>query len=285
MRNKNFHARIWGARGSLASTCGSMSKYGGNTVCVEVLCGEDRLIFDAGTGLRCLGDKLFTEAIKSDARGEKRKTVNVFFSHCHYDHIEGVPFFAPLFDKKSKVSFWSGHLAGPDKTLRMIKNFLRSPFFPVGPEVFSAKIKYKDFEPLDVLRPVKGVTVRTIPLNHHDNCVGYRINFDGRSICYITDTTHIANKLDEEIIEFVRDSDLMIYDATYTDAEFPQFWNYGHSTWQEGVRISQAANVKRYCIFHHRPSRDDAALDVIAAHCKKQFFRSWVAREGLIIKV
>ncbi len=285
MRNKIFHARIWGARGSLASVCGKTSKYGGNTACVEILCDDDRLIFDAGTGLRCLGDKLSAEAIKADARGEKRKTLNIFFSHCHYDHIEGVPFFSPLFDKKNKVSFWSGHLTGPNKTRRMIKNFLRSPYFPVGPEVFSAKIKYKDFKSQDVLKPVKGVTIETFSLNHHDECIGYRVNFNGRSICYITDTTHIADEPDEKLIEFVRGADLMIYDGTYTDAEFPQFSNYGHSTWQEGVRISKAAKVKRYCIFHHRPSRDDAALDVIAAHCKKQFNRSWAAREGLVIKV
>ena len=167
----------------------------------------------------------------------------------------------------------------------MIENYMSPPFFPVGPEVFSAKLKYKDFEPRDVLRPSKGIVIKTTSLNHHDECIGYRIEFDGRSFCYITDTTHVEGEPDQNLIKFITGSDLMIYDGTYTDREFPQFWNFGHSTWEEGVRLAKAAGVKRYCIFHHRPSRDDNALDAIGAECKKQFPRSYVAREGMKIKI
>lgn len=285
MTKKPFYAHFWGARGTMASDSKATLKYGGNTACVEIVCGDHRLIFDAGSGLRALGDQMMSRLSKSDKAGTKRQTINLFFTHCHYDHISGLPFFAPFFDKKSRVDVWSGHLTGEDKTRRMIENYMSPPYFPVGPEVFSAKLKYRDFDPTDVLRPFKGIVIRTISLNHHDECIGYRIEFDGRSICYITDTTHLVDEPDQNLIKFISDTDLMIYDGTYTDAEFPQFWNFGHSTWEEGVRLSKAAGVKRYCVFHHRPSREDDALDEIGERCKKSFRRSWIAREGLKIKV
>ncbi len=280
-----FKVRFWGARGTMASMAPNTPRYGGNTACVEVNCGSETLILDAGSGLRLLGDEIMKRVKRSDAAGEKRKRLNLLFTHCHYDHISGLPFFAPFFDPKARIDIWSGHLEGPDKTERMVLNYMRPPFFPVGPEVFSAKLRYRDFEPRDVLRPCPGVKVSTMSLDHHDNCVGFRIDFAGRSVCYITDTTHNPEAIDERIVEFVRGTDLMIYDGTYSDAEFPQFWNFGHSTWEEGMRISQAADVKRYCIFHHRPSRSDAALDRIAAQCKAKFRRSYVAYEGLQLKL
>ena len=280
-----FQARFWGARGTLASIAKDTQKYGGNTACVEIKCGDERFVFDAGSGLRGVGESLFKDSVKRDKKGLKRKKLHIFFTHCHYDHISGFPFFAPFFDPKEKISIWSGHLTGPDKTRRMIEEYMKPPFFPVGPTIFSAKLEYKDFEPEDVLRPVKGVKIKTLSLNHHDGCVGYRVEFGGRSICYITDTTHVVGEPDQNIIRFCKDTDLMIYDATYTDEEFPKFWDFGHSTWQEGVRLAKEAGAKRYCMFHHRPSRNDEGLDHIAAECKKIFRRSWVGSEGLKIKV
>ena len=285
MSGQKFKVHIWGARGTLASNSRDTVKYGGNTACVEVSLGEETLIFDAGSGLRGLGEKIQRAAKKADGRSAQTKRLNLFFTHCHYDHISGLPFFAPFFDPHSKIDIWSGHLEGPDKTRRMISDYMRPPYFPVGPEVFSAKIRYRDFEPHDVLKPLSGVVIRTLSLNHHDGCVGYRVEFDGKSFCYITDTTHIPGEPDLRIVEFVKGTDLMIYDGTYTDAEFPQFWNFGHSTWEEGLRLGKEAGVKRYCIFHHRPSRKDDAMEAIEAACKKQFRRSWAAREGQVFKL
>ena len=285
MTKQKFFVKFWGARGTMASTSEDTNRYGGNTACVEVNCGEETLIFDAGSGLRLLGDDLMKRFSKSDKKGVKRKKLHMFFTHCHYDHISGFPFFAPFFDKKSKIDIWSGHLEGENKTERMILNYMRPPFFPVGPEVFLAKLQYRDFEPLDKLTPVRGIRISTLSLDHHDECIGYRVDFDGRSICYITDTTHTLGKPDTRIIEFIRDTDLMIYDGTYTDKEFPLFANFGHSTWEEGLRLAMAANAKRYCIFHHRPSRSDDALDRIDKEAKAIFSKSCAAYEGLTIKV
>ena len=285
MPKQKFFAKFWGARGTMASTSDDTNRYGGNTACVEINCGDETLIFDAGSGLRLLGDDIMKRAVKNDKKDIKRKRLNLFFTHCHYDHISGFPFFAPFFDKKTKIDIWSGHLTGEDKTERMILSYMRPPFFPVGPEVFAAKLRYRDFEPQDQLKPAKGIKVSTLSLNHHDECIGYRVDFDDRSICYITDTTHILGSPDTRIIEFCRDTDLMIYDGTYTDSEFPQFANFGHSTWQEGQRLAKTAKAKRYCIFHHRPSRTDKALDKIEKQARAKFAKSWAAHEGLVIKV
>ena len=280
-----FSAKIWGARGTLASDSKSTVRYGGNTACVEVTCGDQRLIFDAGSGLRAIGDALMKEAKQLDRKGQPRKHVHLLFTHCHYDHISGLPFFAPFFDPNATIDIWSGHLDGSNKTRKMVENYMKPPYFPVGPEVFSADVTYRDFDVHDVLKPIPDVVIKTLPLNHHDNCVGYRVEFDNRSICYITDITHIIGEPDQGIIDFVNGTDLMIYDGTYTDEEFPMFWNFGHSTWEEGVRLCKAAGVKRYCVFHHRPSRSDDELDRIADECRQVFKRSWFGYEGLIIRV
>jgi phosphoribosyl 1,2-cyclic phosphodiesterase len=280
-----FSAKIWGARGTLASDSKSTVRYGGNTACIEITCGDAQLLFDAGSGLRAIGDLIVKQARKRKKTGLKRQNLDLFFTHCHYDHISGLPFFAPFFDPDTRIDIWSGHLTGPDKTRRMIENYMSPPYFPVGPEVFTANIQYRDFEIHDVLSPAKGVVIKTMSLNHHDGCVGYRIEFDNRSICYITDTTHVVGQPDQDIINFVDGTDLMIYDGTYTDSEFPAFWNFGHSTWEEGVRLAKTARVKRYCVFHHRPNRSDDDLDKIAEQCKQVFRRSWVGFEGLKISV
>ncbi len=286
MSGKPFTVKFWGARGTLSSLSDKTNIYGGNTACVEVRCGDDILILDAGSGLQILGEDLVRRLKRAKGKAAtKLKNLNLFFTHCHYDHISGFPFFAPFFNPDVSINVWSGHLEGPDKTRNMIQDYMKPPFFPVGPEVFGANLTYRDFEPQDTLRPVKGVKISTMSLNHHDECVGYRIDFDGRSVCYITDTTHIPGEPDMRIVDMCRDTHLMIYDGTYTDAEFPAFWNFGHSTWEEGIRLAKMAGAKRYAIFHHRPSRTDKALAAIEKNCQKEFRRSWAAREGQVIKL
>lgn len=286
MTGKPFSIKFWGARGTLSSLSNRTDNYGGNTACVEMRCGDEVLIFDAGSGLQLLGEDLVKRLGKADGEAAKKlQKLNMFFTHCHYDHISAFPFFAPFFNPKATVDVWSGHLEGPDKTREMIRDYMRPPFFPVGPDVFAATLNWRDFEPEDTLDAVSNVKISTMSLNHHDGCIGYRVDFDGRSACYITDTTHVPGEPDMRIVEFCRDTDLMIYDGTYTDEEFPTFWNFGHSTWEEGVRLAKMAGAKRYAIFHHRPSRTDRALASIERKCRNVFKRSWAASEGQVIKL
>lgn len=273
---EEFNIRFWGVRGSIACPGQDTVRYGGNTSCLEVDCGGKRLIFDAGTGLRMLGESLASQngAVEGD----------IFLSHTHLDHINGIPFFKPFYVRGNKFTVWAGHLL-PDFTLKqVVDGMMSAPLFPVPAEIFGAQVDYCDFTAGEMLEPCEGVVIETAPLNHPDRATGYRIAFGGRVACYITDTGHVEGERDEALVSFVKDADMMIYDSTYTDDEFPRHKDYGHSTWQEGVRIADAAAVKTLVIFHHDPSHDDDFMDRVAREAEAVRPGTIVAREGMVLQ-
>lgn len=273
---KKFTVRFWGVRGSIACPGQETVRYGGNTSCLEVFCGGKRLIFDAGTGLRPLGDTL--------GSGNGPVQGDIFLSHTHFDHICGIPFFKPFYVKGNKFRVWAGHLM-PKYTLQeVLANMMVEPLFPVPSKIFEPQVEYLDFRSGDELNPFGGVVIKTAPLNHPDRATGYRVEFEGRSMCYITDTGHVEGQRDEALVSFVRDADLMVYDSTYTDEEFPRYRDYGHSTWQEGVRVAAEAGVKRAVIFHHDPAHDDIFMDRISAEAEAMRPGTVVAREGMVLE-
>lgn len=271
-KQRQFLVRFWGVRGSIACPGPQYARYGGNTSCIEVRLGERVIIFDAGTGLRPLGISLIQEA-PLDA--------DIFLTHTHVDHIHGIPFFAPFFSPKNRFRVWAGHLA-PRLTLKhVLCKYMAEPLFPVPPDIFAAKVDYSDFEAGETLFPAPGAVLRTTALNHPQGATAYRLEDAGRSFCYVTDTEHVEGVLDERILTLVKDADVMVYDATYTDNEYPQFRGWGHSTWQEGMRLADAAKVKRLVIFHHDPSHDDDAMDKIMAGAEAARPGTLVAHEGM----
>ena len=138
-------------------------------------------------------------------------------------------------------------------TKEMLKGFMRPPWFPVQIEICRANITCHDFRARDVLTPRDGVTIRTNSLNHPGNSIGYRIEWGGRAVALITDTEHVEGQLDPHVLELIANADLVIYDCTYTDAEMERFRGYGHSTWEQGVRLCEAAGARRLALFHHDP--------------------------------
>jgi phosphoribosyl 1,2-cyclic phosphodiesterase len=265
--------RFWGVRGSVACPGERCARYGGNTSCVEIRVGDRLFIFDAGTGLRDLGLSLPTDApIDAD----------LFLTHTHMDHIAGVPFFAPFFDARHRFRLWSGHLQ-EQNLHNVLRSFMAAPLFPVPPEVFSATLEWNDFHAGATLHPRDGVVVRTAPLNHPNGATGYRLEAEGRSVCYVTDTEHVIGELDQNVLDLVQNADVMIYDSTYTDAEYPAHEGWGHSTWQEGCRVAEAANVGQMVIFHHDPAHDDAFMDKVASRAATMRPGTVVAREGDVI--
>jgi len=272
-QDADFSLRFWGVRGSIACPGPGTVRYGGNTSCLEVRCGPHLLILDAGTGLRGLDEALGDKAIDAD----------LLMTHTHLDHVCGWPYFTALTHPQTRLAAWSGHLKAPHTLESVLDRFLRDPVTPVRRETMKAAIAWKTFTLGDTLEPRPGITVRTAPLNHPNGAAGYRIEFGGRSICYITDTEHVPGEPDRNILDLIAGADIVVYDATYTDAEFPRFVTWGHSTWQEGVRLCDAAGVKTYVVFHHDPSHDDDAMDAIAAELEVMRPGSVVAREGMVL--
>ncbi|HUG79616.1 MAG TPA: MBL fold metallo-hydrolase [Burkholderiales bacterium] len=271
----DFSVRFWGVRGSIACSGPRTARYGGNTSSLEVRCGERLLLFDAGTGIRYLGHSLdASQPIDAD----------LFFTHTHFDHVCGLPFFRPFFEPANRWRLWAGHLAGGMTLRRVMNEFMMSPLFPVPPEVFRAEIAYRDFAAGDTLSPGPGIRLRSIALNHPDGATGYRIECGGRSLCYLTDTEHVPGSLDRGILELIAGADLVIYDCMYTDDEYPRYVGWGHSTWQEGVRLCRAAGARRLAVFHHDPDHDDDMLDAIAREVNKTLPGSVVAAEGMLLE-
>jgi phosphoribosyl 1,2-cyclic phosphodiesterase len=271
-----FLVRIWGARGSLPPPAAENCTFGSDTCCVEMRCGPHVLIFDAGTGAGQLGLALQKEGVCD---------FDLYFSHCHFDHIAGLPFIKPLYDAAVTARLHAGHFLDATTCREMADLFMGPPFFPVTPQQFRAAIDYRDFRPPDRLSPHPGLEIATHRLNHPNGAVGYRVAWGGRAACYVTDVEHDPDKPDAALIEFIAGADVLIYDCSYTDAEFATARGYGHSTWEEGVRLCRAAGVARLVIFHHRPGRDDAALALIEAEAQAVFPGAMVARTGLEIAV
>lgn len=272
----DFFVRFWGVRGSIATPGPETRRYGGNTSCLEIRCGGRALVFDAGTGLRYLGQQLVREGPLD---------LDLYLTHTHFDHVCGLPFFVPFFIKGNKFRLWAGHLKSRDLTVRyVISELMYSPLFPVPPEIFAAEIEYNDFDAGESLHPMADVTVRTAALNHPDSATGYRVEYGGKSICYLTDTQHAPGQPDQNILGLIDGADLVIYDATYTDEEFAARSDWGHSTWEEGVRLCDAAGAKTFVVFHHDPDHTDDFMDRVADDVEQKRPGSIVAREGMILR-
>jgi phosphoribosyl 1,2-cyclic phosphodiesterase len=263
---------FWGVRGSIAVAAKSHSRYGGNTSCIEVGVGDEVIILDAGTGIRSLGAELLRKDVR---RG------TILLSHTHWDHIQGFPFFSPAFDPKRSFRILAGHLPASVGGIRtVLAGQMAEPNFPVPLEIMRGSLTFEDFSAGDKFELLPGVTVRTTSLNHPNGATGYRIEHEGASVCYVTDTEHVPGKLDENVLGLIEGTDLLIYDSTYTDEEFPSKIGWGHSTWQEAVRLSKAGKVKKLAIFHHEPDHDDRFMKKVEAQAAKMHPSSFVAREG-----
>ena len=275
LQTDDFQVRFWGVRGSISVSDRDSIRYGGNTSCLEIRCGDRLLIFDAGSGLRYLGNKMVTSGDAVDA--------DIFLTHTHYDHICGIPFFKPFFNPQNTFRMWAGHLL-PETDLRgVLCSLMTSPLFPVPLEIFQSKIEFHDFMIGDSLSAGGDVVVRTAALNHPDGATGYRIEYDGRAICYLTDTEHVAGELDQTILQLIDGADIVIYDSMFTEDEYKNCVGWGHSTWEAGADLCDAAGVPQFVIFHHDPDHDDAFMDKIAAAAEQRRPGTLVAQEGMVL--
>lgn len=275
MQKVSMRIRFWGVRGSIACPGPETIRYGGNTPCIEVRCGDHVLIFDAGTGLRASGNSLI--------KNPKIRAIDIFLTHCHLDHVVGLPFFAPFFAEGYKIRVWAGNLLPDANVEQVMRKLMSSPLFPVEVEIFKAAIEFHDFKSGDVLRPYDGVTIQTAALDHPDGASGYRLEYEGRTFALVSDTEGFPGKRDRELVSLARQADLVVYDATFTEHEISSRMGWGHSTWERGVRLAEEAGAKQLCLFHHDPSHDDDFMDALAAEANDVRPGTIAAREGQII--
>ncbi|ERT04374.1 metallo-beta-lactamase superfamily protein [Lyngbya aestuarii BL J] len=279
-QNQQFTIHFWGVRGSIACPGAETVRYGGNTSCIEMRVGTERLIFDGGTGLRVLGQSLMSQL---------PVTAHLFFTHAHWDHIQGFPFFTPAFVPKNTFYIYGAVAPNGSTVQQRLNDQMLHPNFPVPLQTMGAVMKFFDINIGQTLEIGDGVKVETALLNHPGEAVGYRINWNGYAAAYVSDTEHFPDGLDDNVLFLARNADVLIYDATYTDEEYysekTSKVGWGHSTWQEAVKVAKAANVKRLVIFHHDPLHNDDFLDQVGEQVAQRFPNSLMAREGLSIQL
>lgn len=262
--------RFLGVRGSIA-TPGAEKSAGGNTACVEVCAGDTRIILDAGTGLRTLGDERM-------AKGPRHSTI--LLSHLHWDHVAGLPFFTPIYVPGHRVEIASG----PNGVMPhddAIRSLFRAPFFPVDYADLQNQISTRELRANDKFT-IGDITITMAKLNHPDPVYGFRLEHGGHSIVYATDTEHFAC-VDPTLKKLAAGADILIYDAQYTPEEYPTKVGWGHSTWLAGAELARAAGVPQLVLFHHDPNRSDAQLAAIEAEAAAHLPGTVAAREGMIL--
>ncbi len=265
----HFH----GVRGSIAAPGVTTARVGGNTSCVEVLAGDNRIVFDAGTGLRGLGDRLI-------ASGPSATTL--LLSHLHWDHIQGLPFFTPIYVPGN----WIEVVSGPNGAMPLgeaLRRQMSAPFFPVEFDDVSRQVRAREArvgEPF----AIGDVRVTMARLNHPDPVYGYRLEHKGASIVYATDTEHFAC-VDPALARLATDADVLIYDAQYTPEEYPGKVGWGHSTWEAAVALARSAGVRQLVLYHHDPRRTDDGVAAIEARTQAVFAGARAAREGDVLHV
>lgn len=263
--------RCWGVRGSVPTPGAGTHRYGGNTSCVEVLVGSRRLIFDAGTGIRLLGGHMSGEWTARRA--------DIFLTHFHWDHIQGFPFFAPLYAAGTEL-----RIVGPEQEDLDIQTlFARQMgpvFFPVPFEALAASTTFRHLNEGEW--DEEGIRVRGLRLRHPSFTLGYRVEANGVSICYVPDNELEGGSYPvdggdwrERFHEFIAGADVLIHDAMYTNEEYRNRVGWGHSTFEQTLDLAVEAGVERLLFFHHSPDRTDLALDGIVER-----FQARAARIG-----
>jgi phosphoribosyl 1,2-cyclic phosphodiesterase/CheY-like chemotaxis protein len=280
--------RFWGTRGSIPSPGPLTQRYGGNTACTELRVGPDRFIIDAGTGLRELGNDIMKESL-----GKPMKA-HMLIGHTHWDHIQGIPFFTPMYLPQNRFSIYGVH--GTTKTFEeVLQGQMQPTYFPVSMKEMPARVEINELSgPLQV-----GDTKITYHfLNHPGITIGFRIETKRGVICYISDHEpygklnnkgEFSVKEDHDVAAFVHGADLLISEAQYTEEEYRHKKSWGHSTFQDVLGLAALAEAKQLALFHHDPMHTDDMMDRFVAECRThieqrgQSMTVFGAQEGLTV--
>ncbi len=267
---------FWGVRGSTPAPQPENMRYGGNTSCVEVRLGDQVFIFDCGTGLRVLGQALRREF------QEQPVSAHIFVSHFHWDHIQGLPFFGPLYDnRKSEFQF---HCSNRTRSLkRVLEEQMASPYFPVGLTEMQAKQNFYDLEQGRV--DLGGAKLQTMWLNHPQGCMGFRLETPEGVVVYATDNEPGDPTFDKNVRTLAAGADVLIYDSQYLPEEYEaRRRGWGHSHWREAVNIVMESGAKELILFHHDPEHDDECIDKVVKEARNYYPKVRAAAEGMQVE-
>jgi phosphoribosyl 1,2-cyclic phosphodiesterase len=267
--------KFWGVRGSTPTPQPENLRYGGNTSCVEVRLGGKIFIFDCGTGLRPLGHQL------SHGADGQPVTAHVFVSHFHWDHIQGIPFFRPLYDQADNCFLF--HSSSRTRSLqRVMEEQMASPYFPVDTSEMKAQRSFYDIE--EGKMTLDDVTVRTAWLNHPQGCMGFRLETPDGTVVYATDNEPGDAAFDRNVRKLAAGADVLIYDSQYLPEEYEaRKRGWGHSHWREAVNVVMESGAKELILFHHDPDHDDACIDRVVKEARNYYPKVRAASEGMEI--
>jgi len=274
--------KFWGVRGSIPTPGPGTVRHGGNTSCVEVRHGDDIIILDAGTGLRALGSALLAEF--------KNRPLNLtlLVTHTHWDHIQGLPFFAPIYNPRCRLRIL-GAPGTRDSLVSALTGQMESTYFPVPFAKVPGNIEIEEIQ--DFNFNIGAVQVRAQRSNHPGLCFGYRLFSPDSLIVYFPDSEPRAGGEDKEMLEFIRDADVLILDSQYDAAEYQTHVGWGHGCLDDSVALALKAGVRRLCLFHHDPDHDDKKIDGFLRRARrivakrKSKMKVDAAREGMTIEL
>ena len=289
-----FRVRFWGVRGSYPTPGAHTVRYGGNTTCVEVEVGGQTLILDAGSGIILLGDELLRRAQGAELH------VELFLTHGHGDHLVGLPFFAPLYEPTTRITFWGPRLAGYD-IQDLVTPLMSPPYFPVDMRRLPSQRRFHTLVGTEQIRWQAGtheamiedgasaqseeVRLRVhLTSSHPQNGAAlYRIEYAGHCLVFATDVEWRAG-CDQKTLAFIKGADVLIHDAQYTLEEYrTSKRGFGHSTFASAIEVAQTAHVGKLVLFHHDPTYSDAQLDEIQTQARAHFAQTYSAYEGMEI--
>lgn len=256
---------FWGTRGSVASPGEETIRYGGNTTCVEVRLSDDQLIIiDAGTGIRKLGQKLIKE--------HEEKNINVFLTHPHWDHIQGFPFFAPMYSRDFTIIIY-GWPTPLRKVKHTITDQMEGTYYPVDFSQLNARIDFYEIKEYDL--PYKTAKLSFLRVNHPVLCHSIKIEEDGKTFVFMTDnelealTPNVKITPWDDFVNFCKGADMLVHDAQYTPEEIETKRGYGHSSYTSVLELARQSGVKNLILFHHDPDHTDEDVDNILSNCRE----------------
>jgi phosphoribosyl 1,2-cyclic phosphodiesterase len=269
--------RFWGVRGSTPTPQAENLRYGGNTSCIEVRVNGKIYVFDCGTGFRNLGKHLLSEF------ADRPIHAHVFISHFHWDHIQGIPFFSPLYEKRDSFFYFHSSNRAPGLQ-HALEDQMSEPFFPVDMTEMAATRHFYGIEEDRIT--FDGCVIHSKCLNHPQGCLGFRLETEDKVVVYATDNEPGSPEFDKNVRELAQGADVLIYDAQYLPEEYEaRKRGWGHSHWREAVNIVMESGAKELVLFHHDPDHDDNCIDSIVEAARNYYPRVRAAAEGMEIRV